>query len=172
MIVNNSIGSEKQNYKINFELDNIFLKGRDIKETNNFVIKNNIEFNFKNYNEKNSFLEITLRTIKKEDKYFSLNNMINLISNKRIDFMNNLNADKISDIHMFLDQNNKRVFYYRSFDNKKLTNERCVIFVAATQKNLNNFNSQVINGVGCSTEIKLTHKNIGKIFGLIKIIKN
>ena len=70
MIVNNSIGSEKQNYKINFELDNIFLKGRDIKETNNFVIKNNIEFNFKNYNEKNSFLEITLRTIKKKINIF------------------------------------------------------------------------------------------------------
>lgn len=172
MILNHSIGSEKQNYKINFELDNIFLKGRDIKETNEFVLKNNIKFNFKNYIEKNSFLEITLRTTRKDNEYFSLNNIINLISNKRINLMNNLNADKISDIHMFLDENNKRVFYYRSFDNKELANEKCVIFVAATKKNSNNFISQVINGVGCSTEIKLTHKNIGKIFGLIKIIKN
>ena len=170
--INHSIANEVQNYKINFELDSMLLKGRDIKETDDFVLKNNIEFNFKNYSENNSFLEITLRTSRKESEYFSLQSIMNLISNKRIDYMNNLSADKISDIHTFLDQKSRRVFFYRSFANKKLENEKCVIFVAGVKKNINNLHLQVLNGVGCSTEIKLTHKNIGRIFSLIKITKN
>lgn len=171
-ISNVSISKEKQNYKLNFNSDSLFLKGRDIKETVKLIKKNDIEFSFVNYNEKNSFLEITLRTVNNDQQYFSLSNMIDLISNKRLSFMNNLDVEKLSEIKTFLDQKTKRFFYYRSFDNKKLKNEKCVIFVAGTKKNSNNTYIQAVNGVGCSTEIKLSHNNIGKILSLIEIKKN
>ena len=86
--------------------------------------------------------------------------------------MNNLEADKISDIYTYLDEKNKRVFYYRYFENLKLEKEKCMIFVAGTKKNSNNLYMQVLNGVGCSTEIKLTQKNIKEIFNLISVKKN
>jgi hypothetical protein len=63
-ILNISFAKEVQNYKVNFNLDNILLKGRDIKESSNFIVNNNIKFNFVKYNEKNSFLEITLRNFR------------------------------------------------------------------------------------------------------------
>ena len=97
-IISISFAQEVQNYKVNFNLDNIFLKGRDIKESSDFIIKNNIKFNFVKYNEKNSFLEITLRTLNNDEQYFSLANTIELISKKRIGYMDNLSADKLSDI--------------------------------------------------------------------------
>ena len=46
-----STSATKQSYKIDLNLENIILKGRDIKQTNNFIEKNNIEFNFQNYND-------------------------------------------------------------------------------------------------------------------------
>ena len=49
--VSNSTSATKQSYKIDLNLENIILKGRDIKQTNNFIEKNNIEFNFQNYND-------------------------------------------------------------------------------------------------------------------------
>ena len=170
--ISNSVATTKQSYKIHLNLESILLQGRDIKQSDDFIEKDNVEFNFQNFVEKNSFIELTLRTSKKDNEYFSLKNIINLISNKRINYMNNLEADKISDTYTYLDEKNKRVFYYRYFENLKLEKEKCVIFVTGTKKNSNNLYMQVLNGVGCSTEIKLTHKNIGKIFSLIKIIKN
>ncbi len=44
-----------QDYKVNFNLDNILLKGRNIKGSSNFIVKNNIKFNFVKYNEKKFF---------------------------------------------------------------------------------------------------------------------
>ncbi len=170
--ISNSVATTKQSYKIHLNLENILLKGRDIKKSNDFIEKDNVEFNFQNYIEKNSFIEITLRTSKKNNEYFSLKNILNLISNKRINYMNNLEADKISDIYTYLDEKNKRVFYYRYFENLKLEKEKCMIFVAGTKKNSNNLYMQVLNGVGCSTEIKLTQKNIKEIFNLISVKKN
>ena len=86
-ILNISFAKEVQNYKVNFNLDNILLKGRDIKESSDFIVNNNIKFNFVKYNEKNSFLEITLRTLDNDDQYFSQANIIQLISKKRIGLM-------------------------------------------------------------------------------------
>ena len=86
-ILNVSFAKEVQNYKVSFNSDNILLKGRDIKESSDFIVKNNIKFNFVKYNEKNSFLEITLRTLNNNDQYFSQANIIQLISKKRIGFM-------------------------------------------------------------------------------------
>ena len=40
------------------------------------------------------------------------------------------------------------------------------------KKNKNNLYYQIVNGVGCSTEIKLSHNNIKKILSLIQITKN
>ena len=102
-IISISFAKEVQNYNVNFNLDNILLKGRDIKKSSDFIIKNNIKFNFVKYNEKNSFLEITLRTLNDDKQYFSLANTIQLISKKQIGYMNNLSADKLSDIHTFFD---------------------------------------------------------------------
>lgn len=171
-IVNIALTAEVQNYKVNFKIDNIFLKGRNIKESSDFITKNNINFNFLRYNEKNSFLEITLRTLNHDDQYFSLANIIQLISKKRIGYMDNLNADKLTDIHTFFDDSEKRNFYYRIFNNKKFEKEQCLIFSSGTKINKDNFYYQVVNGVGCSTEIKLSHNNVGKILSLIQITKN
>jgi hypothetical protein len=41
-----------------------------------------------------------------------------------------------------------------------------------SKKNRDNLYDQVVNGVGCSTEIKLSHKNVGKILSLIRIESN
>ena len=171
-LISISFAKEVQNYKVNFKLDNIFLKGRDIKESSDFIIKNNINFNFVKYNEKNSFLEITLRTLNNDEQYFSLANIIELISKKRIGYMDNLNADKLTDIHTFFVELEKSNFYYRIFNNKKFDKEQCLIFSSGTKINKDNFYNQVVNGVGCSTEIKLSHKNVGKILSLIQITKN
>ena len=171
-IISISFAKEVQNYKVNFNLDNILLKGRDIKESSDFIIKNNIKFNFVKYNEKNSFLEITLRTLNNDEQYFSLANTIELISKKRIGYMDNLSADKLSDIHTFFDDFEKRHFYYRIFNNKKFEEEQCLIFTSGTKTNKDNFYNQVVNGVGCSTEIRLNHKNVGKILNLIQITNN
>ena len=171
-ILNISVAKEVQNYKVNFNLDNILLKGRDIKESSDFIIKNNIKFNFVKYNEKNSFIEITLRTLDNDKQYFSLKNKISLISNKQRGYMDNLSANKLSDIHGFFDLENERNFYYRIFNNKNFEKERCLIFVSGTMKNKDNLYNQMVNGVGCSTEIKLSHNNIKKILSLIQITKN
>ena len=171
-IISISFAKEVQNYNVNFNLDNILLKGRDIKESSDFIIKNNIKFNFVKYNEKNSFLEITLRTLNDDKQYFSLANTIQLISKKRIGYMNNLSADKLSDIHTFFDDSEKRHFYYRIFNNKKFEKEQCLIFASGTKTNKDNLYNQVVNGVGCSTEINLSHKNVEKILSLIQITKN
>ena len=171
-LISISFAKEVQNYKINFKLDNIFLKGREIKESSDFIIKNNIRFNFVKYNEKNSFLEITLRTLNHDEQYFSLANTIQLISKKQIGYMDNLNADKLTNIHSFFDLENERNFYYRIFNNKKFDKEQCLIFSSGTKKNKDNLYNQMVNGVGCSTEIKLSHKNVGKILSLIQITKN
>ena len=171
-ILSITFAKEVQNYKINFNLDNILLKGRDIKESSNFIVKNNIKFNFVKYNEKNSFLEITLRTLDNDDQYFSQGNIIQLISKKRIEFMENLIPEKLTDIHTFFDYSEKRNFYYRTFNNKKFEKEQCLIFSSGVRKNKDNLYNQVVNGVGCSTEIKLSHKNVGKILSLIQIKKD
>ena len=86
--------------------------------------------------------------------------------------MNNLDADKLTDIHTFFDNLEKRNFYYRIFSNKKFEKEQCLIFSSGTKTNKDNLYNQVVNGVGCSTEIKLSHKNVGKILSLIQITKN
>ena len=57
--ISNSVATTKQSYKIHLNLENILLKGRDIKKSNDFIEKDNVEFNFQNYIEKNSFIEIT-----------------------------------------------------------------------------------------------------------------
>lgn len=171
-ILSITFAKEVQNYKINFNLDNILLKGRDIKESSNFIVKNNIKFNFVKYNEKNSFLEITLRTLDNNNQYFSQANIIQLISKKRIEFMENLIPEKLTDIHTFFDYSEKRNFYYRTFNNKKFEKEQCLIFSSGVRKNKDNLYNQVVNGVGCSTEIKLSHKNVGKILSLIQIKKD
>jgi len=171
-ILNISFDKEVQNYKVNFNLDNILLKGRDIKESSDFIVNNNIKFNFVKYNEKNSFLEITLRTLDNDDQYFSQANIIQLISKKRIGLMENLIPEKLTDIHTFFDYSKKRNFYYRIFNNKKFEKEQCLIFSSGVKKNKDNLYDQVLNGVGCSTEIKLSHKNIGKILSLIQIENN
>ena len=171
-ITNNLLSAEVENYKVNFNLDNILLKGREIKESSDFISKNNIRFNFVKYNEKNSFLEITLRTLDDDKQYFSLKNKISLISNKQIGYMDNLSANKLTDIHGFFDLENERNFYYRIFNNKNFEKERCLIFVSGTKKNKDNLYYQMVNGVGCSTEIKLSHNNIKKILSLIQITKN
>ena len=85
--------------------------------------------------------------------------------------MNNLSPDKLTDIHTFFDQSVDRNFYYRIFDNKKFEKERCIIFVSGTKKNKDNLYTQIVDGVACSTEIKLNHNNIQKILSLIKITK-
>ena len=59
-IISISFSKEVQNYKVNFNLDNILLKGRDIKESSDFIIKNNIKFNFVKYNEKKTISVETL----------------------------------------------------------------------------------------------------------------
>ena len=171
-ILSITFAKEVQNYKINFNLDNILLKGRDIKESSNFIVKNNIKFNFVKYNVKNSFLEITLRTLDNNNQYFSQANIIQLISKKRIEFMENLIPEKLTDIHTFFDYSEKRNFYYRTFNNKKFEKEQCLIFSSGVRKNKDNLYNQVVNGVGCSTEIKLSHKNVGKILSLIQIKKD
>ena len=171
-ILSISFAKEVQDYEVNFDLENILLKGRDIKESINFIEKNNTKFNFVKYNEKNSFLEITLRTLYNDSQYFSLANIIQLISKKQIGYMDNLNANKLTDIHSFFDLENERNFYYRIFDNKNFEKERCLIFVSGTKKNKDNLYNQMVNGVACSTEIKLSHSNIKKILSLIQITKN
>jgi len=67
-IINFSIAENIDNYKISIDLDNILLKTRDIKETTNNFTKNNVNYNFVKYNEKNSFAEITLRTLNNKKK--------------------------------------------------------------------------------------------------------
>lgn len=171
-ILNISFAKEVQNYKVNLNLDKILLKGRVIKESSDFIIKNNIEFNFVKYNEKNSFLEITLRTLNNDDQYFSQTNIIQLISKKRIGLMKNLIPEKLTDIHTFFDYSEKRNFYYKTFNNKKFEKEQCLIFSSGVKKNKDNLYDQVVNGVGCSTEIKLSHKNVAKILSLIQVTKN
>ena len=148
-ILNISFAKEVQNYKVNLNLDNILLKGRVIKESSDFIIKNNIEFNFLKYNEKNSFLEITLRTLNNDDQYFSQTNIIQLISKKRIGLMKNLIPEKLTDIHTFFDYSEKRNFYYKTFNNKKFEKEQCLIFSSGVKKNKDNLYDQVVNGVGC-----------------------
>jgi|TARA_B100000929_G_C15298701_1_gene349577 hypothetical protein len=170
-IINFSIAENIDNYKISIDLDNILLKTRDIKETTNNFTKNNVNYNFVKYNEKNSFAEITLRTLNNNKQYYSLSNKIELISNKHLSYMNNLSPDKLTDIHTFFDQSVDRNFYYRIFDNKKFEKERCIIFVSGTKKNKDNLYTQIVDGVACSTEIKLNHNNIQKILSLIKITK-
>ncbi len=170
-IIGVSLASEIQKYKINFDLDNILLKGRNIKENTEFISKNNIDFNFAKYNEKNSFLEITLRTLKNDKQYFSFKNKIDLISKKQISYMDNLKEKNLTSIYSFLDIKKERYFYYRTFENEKFDKERCLIFVTGTKKNINNLYNQIVNGVGCSTEIRLNHKNIKKILRSIKILE-
>jgi len=41
--------------------------------------------------------------------------------------------------------------------------------VSGTKKNQNNYFFQIVNGVGCSTEINLNYNNIEKILSLIQI---
>ena len=56
--------------------------------------------------------------------------------------------------------------------NEKFEKEQCLIFASGTKTNKDNLYNQVVNGVGCSTEIKLSHKNVGRILSLIQITKN
>jgi hypothetical protein len=86
--------------------------------------------------------------------------------------MENLIPEKLTDIHTFFDYSEKRNFYYRTFNNKKFEKEQCLIFSSGVKKNRDNLYDQVVNGVGCSTEIKLSHKNVGKILSLIRIESN
>lgn len=170
-MIGDSLSSEIQKYTIKFDIDNVFLKGRNIKENSEFISKNNINFNFAKYNEKNSFIEITLRTLNNDKQYFSFKNKIDLISKKQISYMDKLKEKNLTSIYSFLDIKEERYFYYRTFENEKFDKERCLIFVTATKRNKNNLYNQLINGVGCSTEIRLTHKNIKKILGSIKILE-
>ena len=153
------------------ELNYFFLKNRDIKETRDSIIKNNIKFSFVRYNEKNSFIEITVKELQEKKQFFSLDNKLNLVSKTKFDLMDNLSPEKVSTIFTFEDNLKKRNFYYRIFDNSKFESERCFVFVSGIKKNTENLFVKIINGVGCSTEIKLTHKNIKKILGSIKILE-
>ena len=170
-IINFSIAENIDTYKISIDLENILLKSREIKETTNNFTKNNVNYNYVKHNEKNSFAEITLRTLNNKKQYFPLSSKLELISNKHLSYMSNLDPDKLTNIHTFFDKSVGRNFYYRIFDNKKFEKESCIIFVSGTKKNKDNYYIQIVNGVACSTEIKLNHKNIQRILSLIKIIK-
>ena len=66
------------------------------------------KFNFKNYNEKNSFLEITLRTIKKEDKIIAIGGrVLNFVS------ISNDYYDAREKIHQNLEKLNWKAGFYR-----------------------------------------------------------
>ena len=156
-------------YKVDINTNNILFKTKDIKKTSDNLIKNDIYFYFVRYNEEHSFIEITLKTLKDDKKYFSLSNKTELISNKSLSYMNNLAPENLTGILTFYDFKNKRNYYYRVFENKKLHNEKCFIFVSGTKKNQNNYFFQIVNGVGCSTEINLNYNNIEKILSLIQI---
>jgi len=158
-------------YEVDINTNNILFKTRDIKKTSNNLIKNDIYFYFVRYNEEHSFIEITLKTLNNKKKYFSLSNKTELISNNRLSYMNNLIPENITGILNFYDFKNKRNYYYRVFDNKKLDKEKCFIFAGGTKKNENNYFFQIVNGVGCSTEINLNYNNIEKILSLIQISK-
>ena len=172
LIFFNTIAEDKPKFEVKIDLENIFLKNRDIQEKKTYLIKDNIFFYFINYIEKNSFIEITLRTSDKNNQFFSTYSKLDLISKKKLSYMKNLQPTQLTDIYSFIDINKKNVFYYRIFENKKLKGEKCLIFVAGTMKNNNNLYRQLLNGVGCSTEIKLKHKNIHKILSSIEIFKN
>jgi hypothetical protein len=164
-----AIAEDYVSYKAELKIDNIFTKGRDIDIKKEQLVKNEVLFYFINYSEENSFFEITLRTLLKNDKFFALKNKLELVSDSKLKLMNNLSIQNPTNIFTFFDKKNNRNYYYRIFDNKNLANERCIIFVTGTKKDNRNYFKQILNGVGCSTEIKVNHKNISKILTSIII---
>jgi hypothetical protein len=155
--------------KISLELNKLFFIGRDIKETNQTYHNENAYHYYKRYNEENSFLEINLREIIKENNYFSHYNIIDFISKPQFEIMDKLLAKNISDIFTFLDEDSQRFFYYRLFENKNFKNEKCLIFVTGHEKGKNNFYNKIINGVGCSTEFEFKKEIISKILDSIHL---
>ncbi|MDC1315877.1 hypothetical protein N8251_00665 [Alphaproteobacteria bacterium] len=170
VFLNPTLSSEKvSENKISIELNDIFLLGRDITQINDFRKVQNLNYYFKRYNENNSFLEISLRELTNEKHYFSLTDKLDLISKPQFEKMDRLNEVNVTDILTFFDIKNNKYFYYRLFDNKNFDNEKCLIFVSGTKKNNNNFYSQIVNGVGCSTEFDFKNNLITKILSSIKI---
>jgi len=95
-------------YKVDINTNNILFKTKDIKKTSDNLIKNDIYFYFVRYNEEHSFIEITLKTLKDDKKYFSLSNKTELISNKRLSYMNNLAPENLTGILTFYDFKKKK----------------------------------------------------------------
>jgi len=170
VFLNPTLSSEKvSENKISLELNKLFFIGRDIKETNQNYHNENAYHYYKRYNEENSFLEINLREIIKENNYFSHYNIIDFISKPQFEIMDKLLAKNISDIFTFLDEDSQRFFYYRLFENKNFKNEKCLIFVTGHEKGKNNFYNKIINGVGCSTEFEFKKETISKILDSIHL---